>query len=60
MTLPPRPRPNPAPESRSPGEELACLQRKLAKRQNAPGYAVNVAEIKARIAELEVEQGAST
>lgn len=34
-------------------EELAALKAKLAARRNRPGYAQNVREIEARIAELE-------
>lgn len=52
MTLAPRPKRVPAPEPRTPEEELACLQRKLAKRENTPGFAANTADISARIAEL--------
>jgi hypothetical protein len=42
------------PEERAALEaELADLQRKLAKRQDEPGFAANVAAIKARIAVIE-------
>jgi hypothetical protein len=36
-------------------EELTILRRKLAARKNRPGFAANVAELEARIAELEAQ-----
>lgn len=38
-------------------EELAALKAKLKAREGKPGFAANVAEIKARIAQLEAENG---
>lgn len=37
-------------------DELQALKAKLAKREGTPGYEENVAEIKARIAELEKQR----
>jgi hypothetical protein len=36
-------------------EELTILRRKLVARKNRPGFAANVAELEARIAELEAQ-----
>lgn len=37
-------------------EEIAALKAKLRKREGRPGFAANVAEIKARIAALEAPE----
>jgi hypothetical protein len=55
---PPAPQPvpqGPTPTEQTPEQELECLQRKLAKRLDEPGFAANAAEIQARIAELQAE-----
>lgn len=56
MTEAPRPRPQPSEEPMTPAQELEALRRKLAKRQDEPGFAANVRAIEARIAELEEAQ----
>lgn len=38
-------------------EEIAALKAKLKARRDRPGFAANVAEIEARIAELEAANG---
>ncbi len=38
-------------------DELATLKRKLAAREDMPGFSANVAELKKRIAELERKDG---
>lgn len=41
----------------SPSEELAALKAKLRAREGKPGFTENVADLKARIAELERANG---